>query len=94
MGLSVCWRRQRDSSLGRERQERQCLLEVEAHGTVGVAQIPDRDVLPDAKVEITATRGEHEGTGNGRGPNHLLFDEFLYVLQHGIPIVAGLGEGE
>jgi len=58
-----------------------------------VTQIADRNVLPDVKVEIAATRGEHEGTGDGRGPNDLLFEELFDMLQDGIPIVAGLGEG-
>src|SRR6516164_9606239 len=60
--LLLCRRRQRDGGLGREQQERQRLLEVEAHDAVGVAQIADREVLPDVQVEIAATRGEHEGT--------------------------------
>src|SRR5262252_10802327 len=90
---TLCGRRQRDGSLGRKRQERQRLLEVEAHDVVGVAQIADRDVLPDVQVEIAATRGEHEGTFDGWGPDDLVLDQFFDVLQYGIPVVTGLGEG-
>src|SRR4029453_2027603 len=60
---TLCSRPQRDGGLGCEQQERQRLLEVEAYDAVGVAQIADRNVLPDVQVEIAATRGEHEGTG-------------------------------
>src|SRR5512132_114552 len=85
---TLCRRPQRDGGLGCEQQERQRLLEVEAYDAVGVAQIADRNVLPDVQVEIAATRGEHEGTGDGRGPNDLVFDELFDVLQDGIPVIA------
>src|SRR5215471_6517058 len=75
MGLSVCWRRQRDSSLGREQQERQRLLEVEAHDAIGMVQIADRNVLPDVQIKIAAARGEHEGTCDGGSPDDLVLDE-------------------
>src|SRR5215510_6114852 len=91
--LLVCGRCQRDGRLGREQQERQRLLEVETHDAVGVTQIADRDVLPDVQIEIAASRGEHEGTGDGRGPDDLVLDEFSDMLQHGIPVVTGLSEG-
>src|SRR5262249_14150310 len=90
--LLLCGRRQRDSGLSREHQECQRLLEVEAHNAVGVAQIADRDVLPDVQIEITAPRREHEGAGDGCGPDDLVLDQLSDMLQHGIPVVAGLGE--
>jgi hypothetical protein len=58
-----------------------------------VAQITDREVLPDVQIEITATRGEHERAGDGRCPDDLLLDELSDMLQHGIPVVTGFGEG-
>src|SRR5215467_2506183 len=63
--LLLCGRRQRDSGLSREQQEGQRLLEVKPHDAVGVAQITDREVLPDVQIEITAACGEHEGARDG-----------------------------
>jgi len=40
-------RRQRDGGLGREQEEGQRLLKIEAHDIIRVTQIPDRDVLTD-----------------------------------------------
>src|SRR5262249_28707621 len=90
--LLLCSRRQRDRGLSREQQEGQRLLEVKAHDAVGVAQITDREVLPDVQIEITAARGEHEGARDGWRPDNLVLDEFFDMLQHGIPVVTGLSE--
>src|SRR5262249_58975250 len=88
--LPLCGRRQRDRGLTREQQESQRLLEVKAHDAVGVAQITDREVLPDVQIEITAARGEHEGAGDGWRPDNLLLDQLLDMLQHEIPVVTSL----
>ena len=44
------------------------------------------------QIEITAARGEREGTGDGWRPDDLVLDELFDMLQHGIPVVAGLSE--
>src|SRR5262249_17391004 len=90
--LLLCRRRQRDRGLTREQQEGQRLLEIKAHDAVGVAQIADREILPDVQIEITAPRGEHEGAGDGWRPDDLVLDELFDMLQHGIPVVTGLSE--
>src|SRR5580692_9485130 len=46
-GRLRCRRRQRDGGLGCEHEKRYRLLKIEAHHTVRVAEIADRDVLPD-----------------------------------------------
>src|SRR5271166_1141899 len=91
--LFLYGRRKRNRRLGREQQERERLLEVQTHDAVGVAQIADRNVLPDVQIEIAASRGEHERTGDRWGPDYLVLDEFSYMFQHRIPAVVGLGEG-
>src|SRR5579863_10040086 len=86
-------RRERDGGFGSEQEEGHRLLKVEAHDALVMAQIADRDVLADMQVEIAAPGGEHEGPVNGRGPDDLVVDELLHVLEHRIAIVDGLGEG-
>src|SRR5208282_959862 len=90
--LPLRGRRQRYGSLGGEKKERECLLQVQANGGIGVAEITDGDVLTDVQVEIAATRSQHECAGNGGRPNDLIFNQPFNVLQHRISMVASLGE--
>jgi len=48
--------RQRNGGLGRQQQERKCLLKVEADRLVVMAEIADRDILADMQREIAAAR--------------------------------------
>jgi len=45
--LNLRGRSQRDGSLGGEQKERECLLQVQADGGIGVAEITDGNVLTD-----------------------------------------------
>jgi hypothetical protein len=78
--------------LAREQQKSERLLQIQADSGIGVAEITDGDVLADVKVEIAATGGQHESTANSGGPDDLIVDKPLDVLQHRVPVVAGLGE--
>ena len=55
-------------------------------------EVSDEDALADAEVEITATGGQYQSAGNGRGPDDLIFDQALDVVQHRVSLVAGLCE--
>jgi hypothetical protein len=58
-------RNQRDGGLGGEQEERKCLLQVQADGSIVVVEVADGDVLADVQVEITTTGGQYESAGNG-----------------------------
>src|SRR6202051_1745421 len=88
--LRLRWRNQRDGGLGGEQEESECLLQVQTDRGIVVVEVPDGDVLADVEVEITATGGQYESAGNGRGPDDLIFDQALDVLQHRVSVVAGL----
>ena len=47
---------------------------------------------PMWRSKSPATGGQYESAGNGRGPDDLIFDETLDVLQHRVSVVAGLCE--
>src|ERR1700722_3362604 len=85
-------RRECDRGLGGEHEESERLLKIEAHRAVRVAQIADRDVLPDMQVEIAAPRGEHASAVDGRRPDYVVLDELLDMLQHRVAVVDGLRE--
>ena len=85
-------RSQRDGGLVREQQESERLLQIQSDGGIGVAEITYGDILTDVKVEIAATGGQHKSTGNRGRPDDLIVDKPLDVLQHRVPVVAGLGE--
>src|SRR5215831_7942691 len=92
MFLRLGRRRQNNGSFSGEQKEGERLLQVETHDAVGVAQVANRDVLADVQTKIASARGEHEGAGDGWGPNDYVLDELFDVLQHRVPIVTGLGE--
>src|SRR5438132_10488195 len=50
-------RRQRYRGLGGKQQKGERLLQVEADGGIGVAEIADREILADMQVEIAASGG-------------------------------------
>ena len=55
-----------------------------------MAEVTDRNVLSDIELEVTASRGEQEGAGDGWSPDDIAIDNPLDVLQHWIPMVADL----
>src|SRR5713101_10202909 len=64
-------RRQCHCGFRRQQQEGERLLQVEAHGRVGMARIADRQILSDIEVEIAAARGHDKGPGDRRSPDDL-----------------------
>ena len=90
--LRLRGRNQRDCDLGGEQEKRERLLQVQADGSIVVVEVADGDVLADVQVEITATGGQYESAGNGRGPDDLIFDQALDVVQHRVSVVTGFGE--
>src|ERR1700722_20690188 len=78
--------------LGRVDQERERLLEVQLHAGRVVAEVPDRDVLAEAQVEITAPGGQHEGPLDGRGPDDLPADEALDVIVDRVAVITRLAD--
>src|SRR5258705_13779650 len=66
--------RQRDRGLAGDQKKCERLLQVEAHGGVGVAQIADGDILADMQVEIAAAGGQHEAAGDGGRPDDPVAD--------------------
>src|ERR1700733_1150713 len=90
--LRLRGRNERDGSFGGKQKESKCLLQVQANDGIRVAEIADGDVLSNVQGEIAATSGEHEGAGNSRCPDDLIFYQSLDVLEHRIAVVAGFGE--
>src|ERR1700728_565577 len=78
--------------LGRVDQEGERLLEVQLHAGRVVAEVPDRDVLAEAQVEITAPGGQHEGPLDGRGPDDLPADEALDVIVDRVAVITRLAD--
>src|SRR6267378_3141368 len=90
--LCVCGRSQGDGSLGGEQEESERLLQIQADGGIGMAEITDGDVLSDVKVEIAATSRQHESASDGGRPYDLIVDQPLDVLQDRVSVISGLGE--
>src|SRR5579862_193007 len=75
-----------------EKQKGKRLLQVKFYSGVSVAQITNRNVLPDVKIEIAATRGYDEGSLNRGRPDDFVVDKPFYVFKHGISLIARFGE--
>src|ERR1700712_1654787 len=54
------FRRERDRGFAGQHQERKRLLQIELDRACRVAEIADRQVLPDGELKITATGREHD----------------------------------
>ena len=61
-------RSQRHGGLRGEQQEREGLLKIQPHSGIGVAQVANRDVLPDVQIEVAATRGQYKSPVYCGGP--------------------------
>src|SRR5882762_463162 len=90
--VSLRGRSQGHGGLAREQEESERLLQVQADGGIGVAEITDGDVLANVQVEIAATSGQHESASNRGGPYDLIVDEPFDVFEDRVSVVAGLGE--
>src|SRR5271155_1754676 len=84
--------RQRHRGLGREQEEGERLLQVEADRGIGVAQIADRNVLADVQVETAAAGRQDKGAGNRRGPDDFAVDDAPEVFQHRVSVISGFGD--
>src|ERR1700704_1868510 len=62
-------RDERHCSLSRQEPESEGLLQIQFEDRLGMAQVADRDVLPDVQCEITATGRKHEATFDSGRPN-------------------------
>src|SRR5580704_6686919 len=88
--LWLHWWGQRNCRLGREKQKGKRLLQVQCDSRIGVAQIPNGDVLANVQVEIAATGSHHKCALDSGGPDDLVVEETLDVFEHGISVIAGL----
>jgi len=57
-----------------------------------MAEVADRNILPDVELEVAASRRQDERTFDRRRPDEVAVDDTLDVLEDGIPVIAGLGE--
>ena len=57
-----------------------------------MAEVADRNVLPDVQLKIAASCSQNEGTFDCRRPDNVAVNDALDVLQDGISMIAGLGE--
>ena len=51
------WRGQRDRGFAGEDTKDERLLEIQPYESIGMAEIADRNILPDVEFEIAASRG-------------------------------------
>ena len=86
------WQKRYGRFAGKQ-QEGERFLQVEANGGIGVAQIPDGEILADVEFEVAASRGHHECSVDGRCPDNFVLDEALHVLQHRVAVIAGFSQG-
>src|SRR5580693_86682 len=80
--LRLRGRNQRYGGLAGQQEERERLLQIQADGSISMAEITDGDVLADVQVEIAATSGQHESASDGGRPDDLIVDQSLNVFQH------------
>jgi len=90
--LRVCRSTQCHGSLTAEQEESERLLQVQADGGFGVAEIPDGDILANVQLEIAATCGEHESAGDGGRPDDLIFHQPFDMLQDRVSMIASLSK--
>jgi len=57
-----------------------------------MAEIADRNILPDVEFEVAASRRQHECTFDRRSPDEVAVNDALDVLEDGISMIAGFGE--
>ena len=57
-----------------------------------MAEVADRNVLPDVELKIAASRGQNERTFDRRRPDNVAVNDALDVLQDRISVIAGLCE--
>jgi EmrB/QacA subfamily drug resistance transporter len=88
----LCLRRAAHRRLAGQHQERQRLLQVQAHLGVGVREIADRQVLAQVQAEVAAPGGQHDRAADRRGPDDVAGQQPLDVLDDRIPVVAGLAD--
>src|ERR1700733_15820273 len=75
-----------------EIQEGEGFLQVQVDVSVVVAQVADRHVLAEVKIEVPAPGCYHEGSVNSGRPNDFAFDQTLDVFKDRIAVIAGFGE--
>ena len=57
-----------------------------------MAEVADRNVLPDVELKIAASRRQDKSTFDCRRPDKVAVNDALDVLQDGVSVIAGLGE--
>ena len=68
------------------------LLQVKPDHRVGVREVADREILPDAELEIASSRGQNKRALYGRSPDDVAVDNALDVFQDGIAVITGFRE--
>jgi hypothetical protein len=84
--------RQRNGGFAGEDPKNKRLLKIQLHGGIGVAEIPDRNILSDFELKVAASWRRNKGSFNGRCPDQVTVDNALHVLEYGISMIAGFGE--
>ena len=51
------WRGQRNRGFAGEDSEGKCFLEIQPYESIGMAEVADRNILPNVEFEIAASRG-------------------------------------
>ena len=57
-----------------------------------MAEVADRNILTDIQLKIAASRSQNDCTFNRRRPDNVAVNDPLDVFEHGISMIAGLGE--
>jgi hypothetical protein len=83
---------QRNRGFAGEDSESECLLEIQPYESIGMAEVADRNILPDVEFEVAASRSQNERTFDRRRPDKVAVNDALDVLQDRISVIAGLGE--
>src|ERR1700688_1600524 len=81
---------ERDRGLRGERLEGEALLDVEPHAVLAVVEIAEREILPDAELEVPAARREHDRPLDRGRPNDGTVDEPAHVLDHRVAALRPL----
>ncbi len=57
-----------------------------------MAEIADRNILPDIELKVAASSRHNECAFNRRRSDQISVHDALYVLGHGISVIARLGK--
>ena len=82
---------QRDRGFAGKDTEDECLLEIQSYERIGMAEVADRNILPDVEFEVAASRSQDERTFDRRRPDQITVDDALNVFQDGVSVIADFG---